>query len=230
MPMSKPLIVITRPLPQGERFADAVRGAFGGAVDVLVAPVMRIDHLAVEVSQKCDVIFSSANAVGALGQAGSGRVAYCVGERTALAAKQAGFATYVAHGSAKSLIELVLDHGSNARLVHIRGEHSRGGIAPTLRESGVDVTEVIAYRQAEVYLSRDVLTQISNAGLAIFPIFSPRTAQILSRQLSGHDVNCAVVALSDEIAGQVGFAKEIDVAPSISALSVIKCLKRHIAA
>lgn len=230
MPHSTPLIVITRPQPQADRFADAVRDAYASLVDILVAPVMRIDVLPAQVDPSHNVILSSANAVAALGQAGQGRVAYCVGGRTAAAAKEAGFATRVANGSAGSLIDLVRKGEHKAPLVHVRGEHSRGNIAETLLCAGVDVREQIVYRQAEVALEKNAILRISRAERVLFPIFSPRTAAILSQQLSKIDLNPAVVALSDEIASEVRFAKEIDVAPSISAETMIKCLERHIAA
>ncbi len=230
MPMQTPLIVITRPLPQGDRFAEMVADAFGSSVDILVAPVMRIDPIPVNVDPTCDVIFSSANGVTALGQSGDGRVAFCVGDRTAHAAQKAGFETRIAGGSADHLIKLVLKSDASSPLVHVRGEHSRGDIATTLRAHGRTVGEVIAYQQSEIALSGDALSQICAAERAIFPIFSPRTAAILSKQLETREINCAVVALSDEIAAEVHFAKEIDVAPSISAQSVIISLERHIAA
>jgi uroporphyrinogen-III synthase len=230
MTTAKPLILITRPQAQAEQFGVAIRDVVGDRADVVIAPVLRVDARDADVEPTHDVIFSSVNGVRYLAQRGEGRRAFCVGPRTAQAAREVGFDVVEASGNSESLISRIQSFGDLGPLVHARGAHSIGDIATRLTTAGATVTDAVVYTQTEIKLTKGVKEQIRRAKLAILPIFSPRTARILSRQLVGVQAEMRTIALSPEIARHVGFAKEIDVAPSKSAQSMIKCLQRHIVA
>jgi uroporphyrinogen-III synthase len=175
----RPTILLTRPQHASERFAAQLRNRVG-EVDVVISPVLRIRPLIqrVEVGEARALILTSANAV-PFGVAGM--QAYCVGDATARAASAAGMDPISAGGDATALIRRILADRQTGPLLHIRGAHSRGEIAQTLTQAGCPTREVIAYDQVAQSLSDAAKSLLSGSLPAIVPVFSPRSAEILSR-------------------------------------------------
>ena len=139
VPRMQPTLIITRPAPDGARFAADFTG-----VQVLLSPLQRIDPVDVVCAAK-GVIFTSTNGVAQAERLGmTSGPAWCVGDRTAQVAKAAGFDAVSAGGDVEDLLKLILTDRPAFSLAHIRGRDARGDLAPRLRAAGIDCTDCIA--------------------------------------------------------------------------------------
>jgi uroporphyrinogen-III synthase len=193
----RPSILLTRPQHASERFAAQLRDRVG-KLDVLISPVMQIEPLmqTVEIGEARALIFSSANAV-PFGVAGMR--CFCVGDATARAAQAAGMQATSAEGDASDLIRRILADGESGPFLHIRGKHTRGEIAQRLTEAGCLTREAIAYDQVVRPLSEHAKSLLTGNSPVLVPVFSPRTAKILS-DVQGLGPNVWGVALSPVVA------------------------------
>src|SRR5581483_1139478 len=101
-------IVVTRPPPATERTAAALRAR---GHDVLVAPLMHIESIPADLSGNwAGVVITSANAPGAVGRVDTllALPLFAVGERSAQAAREAGFKNVTsADGAAADLVKVL---------------------------------------------------------------------------------------------------------------------------
>jgi uroporphyrinogen-III synthase len=177
-PKLAPILLLTRPIEAARRFATQLKAQ----VETLYSPLMQIDFLTIDpvIAGSCGIILTSENGAAAAGRmSGLPRVAWCVGDRTAVAAAEEGFTPISAGGDADALIALILSHHETGPLLHVRGEHVRGDVAKRLNVAGVVTREVIAYRQQSQPLSPHALAVLSGKRPVILPLFSPRTVTIL---------------------------------------------------
>ena len=180
-----PTLIVTRPMPQGRVFSGAIIDRWNRPLEIMHAPLLKIVPLpvAIDLSGFQGFIFSSVNGVKAVSdlRLPKGMTAWCVGERTAQAAKGAGFAPVVGPSNADGLVDVLLSAQPKGPLVHIRGQHSRGHIADRLSASGIPCAEVVGYDQEPVPLSDEAVNALKQNRHVIFPLFSPRTATLLTR-------------------------------------------------
>ncbi|WP_368185630.1 uroporphyrinogen-III synthase [Aestuariibius sp. HNIBRBA575] len=208
--MTRPIVLVTRPAASAQRFVDALKTGLPDQFDTIVSPVQRIEPANCVIPNADHYIFTSANGVaqvvqGATDPAILTKTAYCVGDRTALTAREAGFQALSAQGSAKELIALILLADPDGDLLHVRGEHSRGNLAEHLRDAGLHVREIIAYRQIEQELSPQAIQALGGERPVILPLFSPRSAHILSKA-GPFAAPLSIIAMSEAVADA---AKEI---------------------
>lgn len=177
-----PKVLITRPEAQGQAFAAKLREACEGPMDIIVSPLLRIAPIAVDLPQCEAMILTSVNGVAQAVRLGvaTGTMAFCVGPKTADAARDAGFKPVTGPGDAEGLIGVLRDHRPQGRVVHIRGEHARGDIAKALMQDGLDCAEVVAYRQEQMSLDAAARRALDDVDPVVIPIFSPRTATLLA--------------------------------------------------
>jgi uroporphyrinogen-III synthase len=143
---------VTRPQPDSERTAAALR-ALGH--DVLVAPLMRVEPLAVDVSGGWGgVIVTSANVPPAIA-ANPGCTAlvklplFAVGQRSADAARQAGFSNVTsAGGDVRDLVRLIAARRADAAapLLYLAGEDRAADLLGELAAHGIAAEMRIVYR------------------------------------------------------------------------------------
>ncbi|MBT8408450.1 MAG: uroporphyrinogen-III synthase [Alphaproteobacteria bacterium] len=199
-----PLIVLTRPAAQAERFAQHCARRFGGRIETLIAPVLKIEPLRPDLEPKPEqsLVFTSENGVLALGPnpAVKGRTAYCVGPQTANAARALGMDAIDAGGAAGDLIARILADMPPGPLLHVRGAHARGHVAQALKAAGLDTQEVIAYRQTEQPLSSEAILRLSGSAPVILPVFSPRSAKLLAMQVPRLGPGVLPISLSAAVA------------------------------
>ncbi|MFQ1700423.1 uroporphyrinogen-III synthase [Loktanella agnita] len=178
-----PTLIVTRPAPQGAAYADAVQARWAGSLEVIQSPLLHIVPVPLSpmVAQAEALILTSVNGVAVAAEAGlpAGMAAWCVGEKTGQAAQDAGFSPIVGPADAEGLIGMISAAGPAMTLVHIRGEHSRGNIAERLTDAGLRCTEVIGYKQHAKKLNAAALDALTSGAPVVFPLFSPRTAEIL---------------------------------------------------
>lgn len=213
----KPHIILTRPLAQAQRFGASLAETLGDAAVVIESPLLQINPVEFgDVPDKGDVIFTSENGVaGFLAGAKVGeRKAFCVGDRTAEAAREAGFDAFSASGTSADLIELIAEEGSG-EMIYARGAHVARDLRADLSAIGIPVQEVLVYTQDPLALSEEAKELVQGAGRVIFPLFSSRSMGLLVEQgIGGGHSDIHAVCISK------GVAK---VAPEGCFASVIVC-------
>ena len=206
-----PVVLITRPEPDGAAFAEALRRAAPGPWRAVLAPLARIASLPPPaLPEGAELILTSRNAVRVLRASGAlrgaaGRRAWCVGGATAEAADEAGLAAVAGGGTADALVAEILARRPRAPLVHLRGAEARGEVAARLRGGGLDAREAVIYRQQALDPGPEARAALSGAaggGAVIAPVFSPRAAALLTdaARAAGGGRALHAVALSPAVA------------------------------
>lgn len=198
--MSLPVLIMTRPAPDSERFIDGMKPDVRAKLSVVISPLLEIapTGAAVDMAGYRGVIFTSANGV-AYAPLGAGRVAYCVGERTAHVARENGWNASVAGQNAEELIKELANTQPLGPLVHISGVHQRGDIAARLSEVGVQTDAIAVYDQQLLPLSPKAQQAMTAKAPCIVTIFSPRTAAHFATFCTNVE-NLVIIALSDAVA------------------------------
>ena len=201
-PDPRPPLLMTRPQAASRAFAAGFRARFGADWPVILAPVMEIAVLDAPIPEFDAVIFTSQNAVAPLaGQvAARGRRAYCVGSKTAAAAREAGFDVVSGSGDAAALVEVIRAHHNRGRLLHARGEEIAFPLADTLKSAGIDTDQAILYRQEACTFPDDLRERIMGGGPLLVPLFSPRSARLLADRLGGDHARLRIAAISPAVA------------------------------
>ena len=165
-------VLLTRPRPDAERFARAL------GLTCTIAPLMEVAFTAPAPRAQA-LLFTSANGVAAWRAGGGARGlhAWCVGPRTARAARLAGLVVRGVAANAAVLARIV--PAGAPPLVWARGVHARGDPAGTLQARGLVVTEAILYEARSLPLG-PAGTALARAGPVVAPVFSSRAAQLLS--------------------------------------------------
>ena len=175
-----PRILVTRPQPAAEAFAREIAPSGWESV---FWPATRIESrltAPTDYSGVSALVFTSANGVRSLGHAPV-ETAYCVGARTAEAARDAGFAKVIdAAGDSRALVRATLAAAPHeGALMHVRGAHSAGDVAGALRAAGLTVRELIAYEAVETGPPPPAVGKALHAqSLHAAAFFSPRAAGI----------------------------------------------------
>jgi uroporphyrinogen-III synthase len=233
-PQSRPpAFLLTRPMAQSRCFAEQLRAGLG-ALDVVISPLMAPEFLPFELPDHdlAAVIFTSATAVDAVVRAGTAprlpRLAWCVGDRTAAVARDAGFNARSADGDAEALIAAIRADPPPGPLLHLRGEEARGDIAPRLTAAGIATASCVLYRQVPQRLNQQALALLAQPRLVVLPLFSPRTARLCAEALAGIDLAAHLVtaALSPAVdAAAAGLsARQRLTAPQPNAKSLVETL------
>ncbi len=197
-------LFLTRPEADSARFAQAARAA-GWRGEVLIAPMLRIalDPPPQRVLQTArTLIVTSQHGVAALVAATEARdwPIWCVGPRTAEAARDAGFADiHEGGGDARALLAALLAAAPQTPLLHLRGRHAAMNIASELRAAGLRALSHVVYAQIARPLSAEARARLAQGGDLVMPVFSPRSAQVLARALRREPLSAArlhLVAIS----------------------------------
>lgn len=197
-----PTLLLTRPAAQSERFAKACRPAIGVGVKIVIAPVIRIEPLPAPDLRGFDgVILTSGNALAALDALQvQGLCAYCVDERTAAAARAMGMRAVSAQGNSDDLVAMLRDMAPGSRLIHPHGEVTTGDVAAKLRVAGVDVVSQVVYRQTPMPMSDAAHRALADDKCVVLPLFSPRSAALVSGQIGTATARLHLIALSQAVA------------------------------
>ncbi|GKY86502.1 uroporphyrinogen-III synthase [Sinisalibacter aestuarii] len=189
-----PTLVLTRPEAQSREIAAAL----GGSVPVIVSPVMRIAAAGPvpRLDGYAGVILTSANALDFVPRLDD-VPAWCVGVRTADAARAAGADLRLVATDAE---EFIARFDGAGPLLHLRGEHARGKIAERLSLAGTETDEAVIYRQERLPLSGAALAALSGAAPVILPLYSPRSARLVGAQIDRVGPNVGVIAMSPAVA------------------------------
>lgn len=204
-----PTILITRPEPAAQRFADQVRAELGCGVPVVLSPLMRIEPCGALPALEgiATLIFTSRNGVAAfISQSPRRDIAcYTVGDATADMARAEGLCATSCDGDANHLVARMLADKVQGPCLHIRGAHGVGDIAARLTASGIHTTEAVLYRQVAQPLTAAAAELLQREAPVIIPLFSARTARLMSEGLEGR-APVFVVAISKAVAEAVAGA------------------------
>ena len=180
-------VLLTRPEAQSRAFAEALVLRFGDRLRCVVAPTMAPIFLSPHLPEGHfdAVIFTSATAVNAARMLGTPLPtrAWCVGARTAEAAQAAEFNASSANGDADDLVAAILSDPPKGRLLHLRGQDSRGNVAERLTAHGITTISAIFYRQEPQPLTPEAIALLQDPAPLILPIFSPGSAAVLAAAL-----------------------------------------------
>lgn len=199
LPTCAPILLSTRPAADALALADAIPEA-GRCV---ISPLIGIVPLSVAVPDPppMGIVLTSMHGAEVAATLGLpfGLRAWCVGVRTAEAARAAGMDAVSAGGDADALVAAILRVTPDGPLWHLRGRHARGDVAARLTGAGVACTETVAYRQDAMPLTSEAREVLGGTRPVVVPLFSPRTAALLVAQ-GPFAAPCHVIAISAAVA------------------------------
>jgi len=214
-------LLVTRPEPDGERTAQALR-ARGHAV--VLAPLLRTQPVAFALPDErfSAVVLTSANAARAIADHPrraqlTAMPAFTVGRRTAEAARGLGFReVHSADGDKGDLVELLRadrlrtqsdTHG--AQLLYLAGEDRAGDLAQgDLAQGGLPVRTVVVYRAVKAaHFPPEVAAALARGAIDGVLHFSARSAEAYLDCAAQGGISAAALApvhycLSRQVAAQ----------------------------
>ena len=221
-------LLLTRPQEASARFVSQLPQDLQAGLQVLHAPLMQICPLGNQISYEGyqGVIFTSANGVAAAGHASGSLPAYCVGQRTTEAAKEAGWQAQFCGANAAALVDQLSAAPPLSPLLHLHGHHTRGDVANQLTALGLPCKGQLIYEQQLLPLSTKVKREISAQSNVIVPLFSPRTARHFASLGLDH-VNLTLIALSESVAAELKGLnyKELRVSKAPDAISMAEMVR-----
>ncbi|UWP98492.1 uroporphyrinogen-III synthase [Aliiroseovarius crassostreae] len=187
-----PVLLLTRPEPGNTRVLAECEAAFGGAIPAVLSPVLEIVPVGPwpDLSRYASALLTSVHGVrGDL----SGKRAYCVGSRTARVAAAAGASVDCIVPDADSLMRK--DLNPDLPMVYLRGAHVSTDLA-----AHFGCEEQVVYDQVHRPLSKPALDLIGGERRVILPLFSPRSARLVAKEIPKDRPGVTVIAMSDAVA------------------------------
>lgn len=198
--MPAPLVLLTRPRAASQATAARLQRAGVAADRILVAPLMETRPVGTDWSPDdwAGLVFTSSEGVrhAAMGHDLRWRRAWCVGDRTADAAAQAGMDACSAGGTVDDLVALIARQRPPGPLVHLCGADTRGELAERLSRAGTETVSVVLYRQVTLPLVPEAAARLDGAARIIAPAYSPLSAQRLAETLATRAAQVHLVAIS----------------------------------
>ena len=215
-------IIVTRPQPDNETTGASLRAR---GFDVLLAPMLRFEPVALLEGEDADadyaaIIVTSANALRAIEPQLPGHrwlklPLLAVGDRTAAAARRAGFSKIIsAEGDSQDLRELILAKARGKKrefgrgpLLYLAGADLSRDLAGELGAAGFEVVTQTAYRMLPVaHLPRDVCEGFAAQGIEAVLHYSRRSARAFLEAARDEGVEISALAipqccLSETVAG-----------------------------
>lgn len=167
--------VVTRPQADGERTAAALRAR---GHEVLLAPLMRVEPVVADLSGEWRaVVITSANALPAASTADLTKLPlFAVGERSADAARQAGFTDVTsAGGDARDLVRLLVSRRAS-NLIYLAGEDRAADLTGELAAHGISVETRVVYRAVTMPYPPALVEALRTGALDAVFHFSKRSA------------------------------------------------------
>ena len=193
-------LLLTRPLPAARRFLLDCDAAAGRPILAILSPVLAIHPVEpILDARPTALILTSENGATRAAELGlTSLPAWCVGPRTAEAARGAGLAAIEAGPDAEGLVAALLSARPEGPLLHLRGEHARGDIAARLRKAGLRAEDAVAYRQEALPPTPEARAALDGGSPLVAPLFSPRSAALLAAWAPAAPLH--IVAISPAVA------------------------------
>ncbi len=234
-----PCFLLTRPAAQSDRFAAMLQSRFG-AVTVIDSPLIAPVYLTppLPAGPFSALIFTSeAGVEGYRRRSAEGALAvqnaFCVGDRTALAAREAGLTAVSAGGDAAALMALIADQAKPGQLLYLHGQDVRVDLAEVLRSAGIETVSAVVYRQDAQPLTPEARQALHQPDPLIVPLFSPRTARLFAQALGADPVFAPldIVAMSPAVAAELDglHARSLHIAHHPDAVAMLDAIARLLA-
>jgi uroporphyrinogen-III synthase len=227
-------VVVTRPQADSERTAASLE-ALGH--EVLVAPLMRIEPVAVDLAGTWSaIVITSANALQAVPAPADGvktLPVFAVGDRSAEAARRAGFAEVnSANGDIRDLVRLVAARavGAKAPLLYLAGEDRTGDLVAQLAAHGIDAEMKVVYRVVAEVFPPVLAAALESGDVDAVLHFSRRSAELFvegarSSGVAGPAEDVRHLCLSSQVAEPLTGASRIAVAARPEEAALIALLQ-----
>ena len=204
-------LLLTRPKAQGSDFAQLLTARFGDALDIIKTPLLAPRFFApvLPTGPFVALILTSQTGVEAFVRLGQAKAlpkdAFCVGERTASAAKDAGLRPLAIAPDAARLILQIKAARPKGALLHLRGRETRGNIGNLLQSAGIDTVDAVIYAQDALPLAHPAVDALLSQIPILVPLFSPRTAALFATELARIQTVSPlfIAAMSGEVALEV---------------------------
>jgi uroporphyrinogen-III synthase len=201
----RPTLLLTRPAEQSARFAAAFGDRFGPGWKIVLSPLTELVAIQANLSLGgiSTLIFTSETAVIVFSRQSHNRSlpCWCVGARTADAARRAGFAD-VRHGNGNTndLVREMIAVGVQGPCLHPRGVHSAGDLKKVLDSAGIETHEVILYDQPSSPLTPQARGLLAAPDPVLVPLFSPRAAALAAVEMQDRHCPLWLAAFSPAVA------------------------------
>ncbi|SMX47217.1 uroporphyrinogen-III synthase [Actibacterium lipolyticum] len=176
---------------------------FGNTIPIIRSPILQIVMRDTEIGLDgvSGLIFTSENGVRAFRTLVADRrfAAYCVGSRTAQAARNLGLRAREVGSDASSLVNYLTANPPGGKLVHLRGANARGDVARRLTAAGQRCAQQVLYDQTPQKLSQNALEVLAGTTPVLLPIFSPRSAMLLSEVAQSTRAPLAIATMSEAV-------------------------------
>jgi len=227
-------VVVTRPQADSERTAVALE-ALGH--EVLVAPLMRIEPVAVDLAGTWSaIVITSANALQAVPATADGvkpLPVFAVGDRSAEAARRAGFSEVSsANGDITDLVRLVAARavGAKAPLLYLAGEDRAGDLVAQLAAHGTDAEMKVVYRTVAEAFPPVLAAALESGDVDAVLHFSRRSAELFvegarASGVAGPAEDVRHLCLSAQVAEPLAGASRVTVAARPEEAALIALLR-----
>lgn len=232
----RPTLLLTRPAEQSQRFAQSVAAVLGADWPMVISPMSRLDILttALPLEGVESLVFTSETGVAAFLRLSDRRDlrVWCVGERTAAAARAAGLPVIVGPGDGAGMIEAIVDTAPQGLMLYVHGLHMAVDVARELTKAGLKARGVTAYDQIALPPTPQALALLMGEAPVLLPLFSGRAAQLLTRLNPLPRAPLHIAAISPAVAEAAAVLKprRIEVAREPNAAMMLDALQRLIAA
>ena len=209
-PRVKASIIITRPKAAADRLAIRLAEPVGPACEIVCSPVIEIMAVPATVGKIAyhGVIFTSVHGVLHAPDMTAKKTCWCVGEMTARAAGEAGYAVKHHAMDAETLLADLAGMQVEGPLLHLRGTYTRVDLAQRLADAGIPCDDLVVYKQDARSLSTQARATLEGETPVILPLYSPRSAALVADQ-GPFAAPITVVAISDATAhAAAGLAPE----------------------
>ncbi|WP_215943277.1 uroporphyrinogen-III synthase [Pacificibacter marinus] len=194
------ITLISRPMEDAKALKRALL-LMNPSIKIILAPALEIVPIAYDL--KTDVfdaiILTSKHAVPAAAKITSMTPILCVGDTTAQTARTFGLRAVSAAGNAKDLIELVQASGAT-KVLYLRGAHVQADMEFELSLAGIETKSVVVYRQDSCEFSHEIQQSLLAATDLLVPVYSARSARIVSENLNGFAGDITLIAISETAA------------------------------
>lgn len=202
---SRPTVLITRPMAQSLRFGAMIAQRFRDLphiISPLLAP--RFLGFVPKTAHYAAVIFTSETGVAGAVRAGfAAQTAYCVGGRTAVAARAAGYVARSAEGDWRDLAALICAERPAGPLLFLCAQEAPAHLENVLRQAGFDVQRANIYAQDPQPFTPEARALLAQDQPVLAVLFSPRSAQLFCTAARGCAAPLWVAAFSDNVAAEV---------------------------
>ena len=224
-------VILTRPEAESRLLAERIQG-HDPSIEVHVAPLLEIcpvEHTVSDAGRSSGIVFTSANAVKTLDLESIpyGMVSWCVGVRTAEAARDRGFRIRTAGGSAQALLDMIRNNPPDGGLIYARGAFVSVNLADLLRGDGIPVSEIVTYKQVALALE-GASRRLIMAGPCLVTLFSVRTAEIFTREATGLPNNRHLaICASQNVSAGFGLDWQRHIMSSLDPSDIVPAIIKH---